>query len=331
MFDTRTTDYKIMNTPFGRDVTKEFVEACRNQGLAVGFYYSPEDFYFLYKKGRPVSRRQEESLMSSNPDLIEYSREQMSELMKNYGTIDIVFLDGGDGIGRNSVAKVCWEINPDVVVSRGAFTTPEQKRPNEPIPSPWEACITLGDQWQFRPTNENYKSCYDVIETLVDIRAKGGNLLLNLGPDADGEIPEEQAAIMNELSLWMFINKEAFEGTVPCSEYRDGDLWLLQSSDGNDLYAIYLHPDQERWVRGDWKEFLLKDYSMTANSKISVLGHAGEIYEYSPELDCSPRMKNTEGGLKLNVMRAQRIYNDRKWPNPIVIKLESLKKRESWL
>jgi len=324
MYNTRTTDYNIMNTPFGEDATKAYIDACRKEGLAVGLYFSPEDFYFLHQQGRLVSRRREESKLTSNPDLIEYVKNQMRELMTSYGTIDIVFLDGGDGYGRNQVSKVCWEVNPDVVVTRGAMETPEQSKPGEPIPSPWESCITLGMQWQYRPTNETYKSCLDVIETLVDIRAKGGNLLLNLGPDADGMIPLEQEGIMNELSLWMFINKEVFEGTIPCDEYRDGDLCLLQSRDGKYTYAVYLDPDQKIWPYGARKEFVLRNYRMNEQSKISVLGHAGKVLEYAVNEDAAPRMENSEEGLKLDIMRAQRIYNDRQWPNPIVFKLESI-------
>ena len=327
MYNTETTDYNIMNTPFGQDATKAFVEACREEGLAVGFYFSPEDFYYLYKKGKLVSRKREESQLTSNPDLIEYIKKQMHELMTNYGTIDIVFLDGGDGFGRNQVSKVCWEENPDVVITRGAMETPEQRKPKEPIPPPWESCITLGEQWQFRPTNETYKSCIDVIETLVDIRAKGGNLLLNLGPDADGVIPPLQEGIMNELSLWMFINRDAFDGTVPCSEYRDGDVWLLQSLERNCVYAIYLDPEQKPWRWGTRKDFFLTNYQMNENSRISVLGHGGEVLEYAEKANAAPRMENREGGLKIDVMRAQRIYNDRKWPNPIVIKLENIEEK----
>ena len=150
---------------------------------------------------------------------------------------------------------------------------------------------------------------------------------MNLGPDANGKIPPQQEAIMNELALWMFINREAFEGTIPCSEYRDGNVWLLQSLERNCFYAIYLDPEQKPWDWGTRKEFLLSNYHMNENSTISVLGHGGEILEYSENTDAAPRMENGTDGLKIDVMRAQRIYNDRKWPNPIVLKLENLDKK----
>ena len=132
---------------------------------------------------------------------------------------------------------------------------------------------------------------------------------------------------MNELALWMFINREAFEGTIPCSEYRDGNVWLLQSLERNSIYAIYLDPEQSPWDWGTRKELFLSNYHMNKHSRISVLGHGGEILEYSENADAAPRMENGTRGLKIDVMRAQRIYNDRKWPNPIVVKLENLDKK----
>ena len=121
--------------------------------------------------------------------------------MTQYGKIDIVFLDGMSQFAKTERAKVCWEIDPDVVVTRGAIPTPEQETPDSALPSPWEACYTLGDQWQFRPTNEDYKTARQTIEKLIEIRTKGGNFLLNFGPDADGNFPPEQLGILNEISF----------------------------------------------------------------------------------------------------------------------------------
>ena len=119
----------------GKDITKEVVDAFRKEGLAIGLYFSPDDFHFLYKQGRLISRTRPESFASNNKPLKSYVKEQMRELMTQYGKIDIVFLDGMEQSGKTAVAKVCWEVNPDVVVTRGAIETPEQETPNKPIPS----------------------------------------------------------------------------------------------------------------------------------------------------------------------------------------------------
>ncbi len=321
MYDTKTTDFNIMNTPYGKDITKEVVDAFRKEGLAIGLYFSPDDFHFLYKQGRLISRTRPESFASNNKPLKSYVKEQMQELMTQYGKIDIVFLDGMEQSGKTAVAKVCWEINPDVVVTRGAIETPEQETPNKPLPSPWEACYTFGDQWQYRPTNEHYKSANDVIQKLIEIRAKGGNFLLNFGPDKEGRFPKEQESGLNEISLWMFINHEAFGNTVPFGVTNESNVWFLKKKGENTVYAFLLEKD---WPLGDRKTYDLQSVKAGNNAKISVLGQNSKVLEYHPETDPMPTIKNTKEGIEISVMRAQRIYNDRKWPNPVVVKLENV-------
>jgi alpha-L-fucosidase len=321
MFDTKTTDYDVMHTPYGKDITKMVLDAFRKEGLAVGIYYSPDDFYFLHKQKKLISRVRPHALPSNNPELLEYDKRQMHELMTNYGNIDIVFLDGNEQFGKTELARVCWEINPDVVVTRGAMETPEQKSPDTPLPPPWEACYTLGDQWQYRPTNENYKSARRVIELLIDVRANGGNLLLNIGPDQNGIIPPEQEGILNEIALWMFINGEALVDVESCNITREGNILFLKKKNGNTVFAFILETD---WKFGDRKEFLLQSVQAGKRTEMLVLGHGGIVLEYNEEADPSVRFSQTEDGLLLSVMRAQRIYNDRKWPNPIVVKMENV-------
>ena len=321
MFDTETTDFNIMNTPYGGDITKKIVEAFRKEGIAIGFYYSPDDFYFLHKQGLPVSRARPEALASNNAELNAYCKEQMRELMTQYGTIDIVFLDGLDQFSKTELAKVCWDINPEVVVTRGAIQTPEQETPDTLLPSPWESCYTLGDQWQFRPTNENYKTANNTLQKLIEIRAKGGNFLLNFGPDTEGQFPPEQMAVLNEISLWMFINKEAFEKTEAHQIIREGNIWFLKHKEEKTIYAFVV---EENWKLGERRTFQIKSIKANEHSKISVLGHEGKVLEYNPEIDPSPTLIGKAGGIEISVMRAQRIYNDRKWPNPIVVKFEGV-------
>ena len=285
MYDTKTTDFGIMHSPYGKDVTRMFVEACREAGLAIGFYYSPDDFWFLYKQGTLISRTRDEALAEFNPELNEYAKKQERELMTQYGKIDIIFLDGFEQYSKTELAKVCWEIDPDVVVTRGAMETPEQFTPDSPIPAPWEANYTLGDQWQYRPTNENYKTGRDAILKLIDIKAKGGNFLLNFGPDALGNFPPEQLGVLNEISLWMFINQEAFEGTVPHHTIREKNIWFLTSRDKK---TAYLFINEENWKYGDRKYYLLNSFSATENSEISVLGHNGIVLEFQKEVDPGP-------------------------------------------
>ena len=325
MFDTKTTNFSIMNSPYGKDVTKMIVDACREEGLAVGLYFSPDDFYFLHQQGTLISRTKKEALASDNPELNRYVKKQMRELMTNYGKIDIVFLDGMDQFAKTELAKVCWAINPDVVVTRGAIETPEQETPDTAIPSPWEACYTFGDQWQYRPTNEHFKTAKEAILELIDVRAKGGNLLLNFGPDAMGNFSSEQAGPLNEISLWMFINQEAFKNTIPNDIIKENNMWFLKSKDNN---TVYIFINEENWKLGERKEFTIKTLKASGTSQISVLGHNGIVLEYDKDADPAPTVKQTKDGMEISVMRAQRIYNDRKWNNPIVVKVTNLDRNE---
>ena len=315
MFHTKTTDFNVRNTPYKKDITKELVKSLRKFGIAVGFYFSPDDFWLLYKQGKDVSRRRPEALPVNNPELMAHNKAQLRELFKKYGPIDVLFIDGQ----TDGLKELAWELQPNCVVTRGAMETPEQKTPDEPMPGPWEACYTLGTQWQFKPTNEDYKSGTQLIEMLIEIRAKGGNFLLNVGPQPDGIIPFEQERRMRELALWLFINREAIYEIRPWHVIREGDIWFTKAKDADTVYAFLTK--LPGWRKGQRKEFTLKSVRATPRSKVSVLGQSGRVLEYSPKVIPETRWNQEEDGLHISVMRAQRIYNNTRWPNPIVLKI----------
>jgi len=325
MFDTKTTDFDIMNTPFGRDVTKELIEAFRKQDIAIGLYYGPEDWHFLHKHGTQISRDgASKANPEHNPELNTFLKKQMKELLTNYGKIDIIFLDGlmRTPFLNTEFATYCWELQPDIVVTRGAMETPEQHMPAEPIPGAWEACFTLGTQWQYKPTNETYKSGTTVINMLLETRAKGGNLLLNIGPMADGSFPVEQENILRELALWMLVNKQSVIETRPNNPIKQDNIYFTRSKDGKTLYAAVT---DMKWGFGERKVFLLNGIRSDDNTKVSILGHNGEVLEYRPEADAKVYWSNTQNGLLVSAIRGQRLYNNTQWPNPIVIKIENFK------
>ncbi len=305
MYDTETTDFNIMNTPFGRDATREVIDAFRAQGIAIGLYFSPDDFWLLREQGYAVSRQREAALPSNNPELLAYDKKQLRELLTNYGKIDIVFLDGIEQYGKTELAKLCWEIDPDIVVTRGAMETPEQEIPNEPLP-------------------ESYKSGTDIINKLVEIRAKGGNWLLNVGPRPDGTLPQEQEDRLREVALWQFVNQEAITDIEAWNIIREDNIWFTKAKGENTVYAIITNTP---WTYGERKTFQLRTLQGNANTRVSVLGHDGEILEYQPEVDPRPYVYVNDNGITLDIMRAQRLYNDRTWPNPIVVKIENVSYR----
>lgn len=314
MFDTETTDFSIMNTPYGKDITAELIEALREHGVAVGLYFSPDDFHYLWKHDVTIGRRREGVTPQELPGLMEYDRAQIRELLTHYGPIDIMFIDGP----AEGLRELCWQLQPEIVVTRGAMETPEQRIPGEPIPGPWEACMTMGTQWNFKPTNEHYKSGGAVIERLIETRAKGGNLLMNVGPRPDGVIPFEQQRRLREVALWMFINDRAIYDTRPWAVTHEGDVWFTQSRHGDTVYAIHTG---EPWPYGKRRELVLKSVKASAKTTVSLLGQTGEVLEYQPEAKPACHWEQTPNGLKISAVRAQRIYNDRSWPNPIVLRI----------
>ena len=119
----------------------------------------------------------------------------------------------------------------------------------------------------------------------------------------------------------MFINQEAFENTVPHQPVREENLWFLRGDQGNTAYVFIL---EDNWEYGKSKTFQIQSLKATDKTKISVLGHNGKVLEYKPEIDPSPKFRNAGDGMEITVLRAQRIYNDRQWNNPIVVKIEKI-------
>jgi len=320
MWDTKTTDFNIMNTPYGKDITGMLVKSLRKYGLKVGFYYSPEDFYVLHKQGNLISRRGEMSQVTENPELLEYAKVQIAELVEKYAPIDIFFFDS---FRKGSLVKYTHSLDPNIIVTRGEMKTPEQKIPDSPMPGPWETCMTMGTQWQYKPTNENYKSGTEIIKKLIEIRAKGGNFLMNIGPKPNGEIALEQENRLRELALWMFVNEEAIKGVRPLPGIiKDGYLWFTQNENENAVYAFIT--DQKEWFKGRRRNFLMKNIRATDKTTISVLGQNDLVVEYWPENIPESRFIQHEELLEISVSRAHRLYNDKIWPNPVVVKLTNV-------
>lgn len=315
MFKTTTTSFNILNTPFKRDITREVVNAFRKQGIAVGIYFSPEDFYFLHKTGTPVGRLQNPlHYPVSNPELMEYDKAQLKELLTNYGKIDIIFLDGP----AEGLKEYCWKLQPDIVVTRGQMSTPEQKVPDIAIPSPWETCLTMGTDWQYKPTNDNFKSGTELINLLIETRAKGGNLLLNIGPRPDGSIREEEEGRLREIALWNFANAEAIHNTKAARKIREGNVWYTTSADESVIYAFITNTP---WKYGERKEIVLSSLRGGNATSVDILGYDSNLLEYQENFDASIKIQSGGLGLVLSMVNGQRFYTNNKWPNPIVLKI----------
>lgn len=276
MFDSRETDYTTMGPlcPAHRDFTRELVEAFRSEGLWTGLYFSKPDWhnddYWAHEWATPD--RNVNYDIAAHPDrwkrFKDFTYNQIYELTHNYGDIDILWLDGGwirpewsltdetrewlgcygriQDIDMPRIAKMAREDNPDlIIVDRSVggryenYKTPEQQIPGELLPYPWETCMSMGDSWSY-VENDNYKSTKQLIHMLVDIVAKGGNYLLNVGPDEDGQIPEAAVERLKEIGEWLKVNGQAIYNTRPLYPYAKGDKRYTQSKDGKFQYEITL-------------------------------------------------------------------------------------------
>ena len=231
-FDSKLTDYKVTNSPFGRDVVKELSDACHEAGLRLGFYYSPPDWH------SPDYRT------ANHARYIEYFHGHLRELCSNYGQLDIVWFDGLGGTAKDWDAeplfKMIRELQPHVLINNRAgldadFDTPEQTIGRFQNNRPWESCITICNQWAWKP-KDKMKSLKTCIDTLVRCAGGDGNLLFNVGPMPTGEIEPRQVERLKEMGAWVKQYGETIYGTRG-GPFKPGP-WGACTSKGN---VAYLH------------------------------------------------------------------------------------------
>ncbi len=218
LWDTKVTDYNIMNSPFKRDVVKELAAACKKQGIAFGTYYSTCDWYHpdfpLTSPGGKVRREKS--------DIDSYQRyllAQIRELITNYGPLITIWNDVPQEFkGRGAATiKMVRELQPDILINDrtgdgGDYSTPEQRVGKYQDDRPWETCMTICRQWAWKP-NDDMKSLKQCLQTLVTCAGGDGNLLFNVGPTADGVIEAPQIQRLKEMGAWLSNNGESIYGT----------------------------------------------------------------------------------------------------------------------
>jgi alpha-L-fucosidase len=315
LWDTKTTDFSVMHTPYGKDILKGLVDAFRKQGIAIGIYFSPDDFWWLHQHHITINRHVKGVYPQDNGEFMDYTRRQLKELLTNYGRIDYFFFDGP----AEQLTDYAWSLQPNLVITRGIMETPEQYTPGVALPGAWEGNLTMGTEWPWKATNEEYKSGTDLINTLIETRAKGGNLLLNIGPKPDGTIAIEQESRLREIALWNFVNGESLAGVRPWVITNEKNIWFTRQKNSNTVYAFLAH--MQPWRLGDAKTVTLRSVRATPQTKVSVLGQSDEIVEYKPEVKPKTSWTQDETGLHITAYRAQRLYTDRRWPDPIVLKI----------
>jgi alpha-L-fucosidase len=229
LFDSQVSDYDIMATPFKRDIMKELADATRKQGMQICWYHSILDWHnYDYLPRGDGSKRPWDTRPTNGASLdryVTYMKGQLKELLVNYGPIGVLWFDGGwehtpEELRSNEVVAMIRGLQPDIIINDRIripqdFDTPEQKIPETGVPGrDWETCMTMNDTWGFKQQDSNWKSTETLLRNLIDIVSKGGNYLLNVGPKADGTIPEESVTRLKEIGRWLDHNGEAIYGTT---------------------------------------------------------------------------------------------------------------------
>ncbi|MBN2829677.1 MAG: alpha-L-fucosidase [Candidatus Cloacimonetes bacterium] len=325
MFDTKTTDYKITDwkCPYSKDlkadVTKAIFDAFRAEDFWIGAYFSKpdwhnEDYWWsFYPKGPRHVNYDPKKHPEKWENFKKFTYDQIKELMTNYGKIDILWLDGAwvrprektpdefkdwaitkdynQDIDMPKLAEMARSHQPNlIVVDRWVegdyenYLTPENKVPEEALLVPWEACVPMAAGWSYNRRHE-YKTTEELIQLLVNVVSKGGNLLLNIGPSPEGDWDPIAYERLEGMAKWMKVNSEGIYKSKPIAPYKENNICMTQLANGN-TYFFYNCAEGETKMPA---KIVMKSHCPAKNAKVSLLG-------YTKALDWS---KTQDGGCEI--------------------------------
>jgi alpha-L-fucosidase len=241
---SKYTNYCAPKQGPGRDLVEEYVAAARAEGMHVGFYYSLMDWH--HPDGAICATDED-----ARKRFVEYTHGLIRELMTNYGKIDVLWYDVSwpltpEQWESERMNKMVFQLQPDVIVNNrnglpGDFQTPEQQITADKNGRAWESCMTLNDSWGYQRADDDWKSARRVVQNLITCAKDTGNYLLNIGPKADGTIPQESVTSLTEVGGWLSRNGESIHGSEPCQPARSNYASFTRKA--NTLYMhVYFWP-----------------------------------------------------------------------------------------
>jgi alpha-L-fucosidase len=281
LWDSQQTDYNAVKCGPGRDLVREYVEACREFGLKIGFYYSLMDWH--HPDGARCAKNEK-----ARRRFCDFTQGCVRELMTNYGKIDILWydvswpLDSPAKWESRKMTGMARKLQPGLIVNNRAqlpedFGTPEEHIQATEAGYPWEACMTFNGSWGWQPTPpEDWHSVRDVLKMLRQCTGEGGNLLLNIGPKPDGSIPAEATERLSAVGKWTKKYGEAVYGKQDRVQGRfewvPTGQWTVQ---GNTVYF---------WC-SRWTGTELALGGMRGKLKRASLLHDGKALRFKQEKD----------------------------------------------
>ena len=318
LWDTKLTDYKSTKTPAGRDLVREYLEAFRAEGIKVGLYFSIVDWHhndYPHFEDWYHPMRENKDYNNEKRDLnryIEFMHGQVRELLTEYGSLDIMWFDfsygkmAGDTWKAQELINMVRSLQPHIIIDNrlegsgeksgtiltdnpsdfaGDFACPEQMIPPSGITNqsgqsvPWEACLTLNSNWGYNAADQHWKQADMVIRMLVECVSKNGNLLLNVGPDAKGRIPEASIKILEEVGYWMKKNAQSIYN-CGISDFPKPE-WGRFTQNGKKLYAHIFEPQAGAISLMNMEGKIKSARHLADGSEVQIAAKEWNLSEYS--------------------------------------------------
>ncbi len=319
MFDSKETTYTVANPlcPNSQsthpDLCKSIFEAFRKEGLWTGAYFSKPDWHHpdYWDPSFPPYDRNPNYDLLKKPEkwesFVQFTHHQILELMQNYGPIDILWLDGGwvqpytetspkwgykpvnQDIQMDELAAKARQLQPGLIVVDRAvegpnqnYLTPEQSIPTQPLPYPWETCMTMANSWSYVP-NDTYKSTATLLKNLCLVVSRGGNFLLNIAPDPQGRFDSTAYQRLAEIGAWMHTNDQAIYASKPIAPYEiqrgEAGLWVFTQVEKS-VYAIWIPqnpaPSMQTLELNLFQKSKVK--ALNKENRITIKGQTVHIY-----------------------------------------------------